>query len=68
MTYKDIVADHGARMSLRQAGGDEYWGTCPWCGRTELHLDPRTNQFQCHYGPCRAHGRMDELDAKMRRA
>jgi hypothetical protein len=74
VTFKEIIDDHSlsARLYLRQAGGDEYWGFCPWCGQAAaLSLNPRTNVGTCTNQKCSLHGYRftpEQLDGMLRRA
>ena len=72
MTVREIIEDHSlaGRLSLRQAGGDEYWGFCPWCRMAgALMLNPRNNTARCTNKKCALHGHtmtVKELDARPR--
>ena len=74
MTVREIIKDHNlaSRLHFRQAGADQYWGTCPWCGRAAAFmLDPHKNEAWCTNRKCHGYLRKmtaDELDRRIRGA
>ena len=71
MNIREVIEDHALakRLYLRQAGGDQYWGICPWCGMAgALMLDPVHNHARCTQRKCVARKYMtaQELDYRLR--
>lgn len=56
----ELIKDHHleARLHMRQAEADQYWGKCPWCKKmAKLMIDPQKEQAWCINKKCVAYMR-----------